>query len=104
SGATRGIRAGDRPPRAVSLAEARRAVRAPRARDTPAAGRLGGRGRHERGRLRRGGGVFMNVKANMLLTQEDWVEALFAFPSCGDESNAVGAAYLVSLAGCRRWH
>ena len=36
----------------------------------------------------------MNVKANMLLAGEDWVEDLFAFPSCGDESNAVGAAYL----------
>jgi len=45
-------------------------------------------------RLALGGGVFMNVKANMLIGQEDWVEELFAFPSCGDESNAVGAAYL----------
>jgi carbamoyltransferase len=58
--------------------------------------------RHGGGRLALGGGVFMNVKANMLLTQEDWVEDLFAFPSCGDESNAVGAAYLGYLAECRR--
>jgi carbamoyltransferase len=36
----------------------------------------------------------MNVKANMLLAAEDWVQDLFVFPSCGDESNAVGAAYL----------
>jgi carbamoyltransferase len=52
------------------------------------------RQRYGGGRLALGGGVFMNVKANMLLGQEDWVEELFAFPSCGDESNAVGAAYL----------
>ncbi len=53
-------------------------------------------------RLALGGGVFMNVKANMLLGQEDWVEELFAFPSCGDESNAVGAAYLGYLQECAR--
>src|SRR6266536_1525607 len=53
-------------------------------------------------RLALGGGVFMNVKANMLIGQEDWVEELFAFPSCGDESNAVGAAYLGYLEECGR--
>ncbi len=53
-------------------------------------------------RLALGGGVFMNVKANMLLAQEDWVEDLFVFPSCGDESNAVGAAYLAYLDECER--
>jgi carbamoyltransferase len=58
--------------------------------------------RYRGGRVALGGGVFMNVKANMLLGQEDWVEELFAFPSCGDESNAVGAAYLGYLAECRR--
>jgi carbamoyltransferase len=58
--------------------------------------RYGGR------RLALGGGVFMNVKANMRLAAEDWVEDLFAFPSCGDESNAVGAAYLGYLAECAR--
>ena len=42
----------------------------------------------------------MNVKANMRLAEEEWVEDLFAFPSCGDESNAVGAAYLGYLAEC----
>ena len=52
------------------------------------------RQRYGGGRLALGGGVFMNVKANMLIGQEDWVEELFVFPSCGDESNAVGAAYL----------
>src|SRR5262249_59843387 len=49
-----------------------------------------------------GGGVFMNVKANMLIGQEEWLRELFAFPSCGDESNAVGAAYLGYLEGCAR--
>ena len=60
---------------------------------------------HERyggARLALGGGVFMNVKANMLLAGEDWVEELFVFPSCGDESNAVGAAYLGYLQECAR--
>src|SRR5581483_964964 len=54
------------------------------------------------GRVALGGGVFMNVKANMLVGQEEWVEDLFAFPSCGDESNAVGAAYLGYLQECAR--
>ena len=40
-----------------------------------------------------GGGVFMNVKLNMLLC--DIVDNLFIFPSCGDESLAIGAAYYV---------
>ena len=60
---------------------------------------------HERyggGRVALGGGVFMNVKANMRLASEDWVEELFAFPSCGDESNAVGAAYLGYVDECAR--
>jgi carbamoyltransferase len=50
-------------------------------------------------RLALGGGVFMNVKANMRLAEEEWVRDLFVFPSCGDESNAVGAAYLGYLRG-----
>ncbi len=40
------------------------------------------------------GGVFMNVKANMEILKLPEVEELFVFPSCGDESNAIGAAYL----------
>jgi carbamoyltransferase len=60
------------------------------------------RERYGGGRLALGGGVFMNVKANMLIGQEDWVEDLFAFPSSGDESNAVGAAYLGYLQECGR--
>ncbi|MEK7701546.1 MAG: carbamoyltransferase C-terminal domain-containing protein [candidate division NC10 bacterium] len=51
-------------------------------------------------RLALGGGVFMNVKANLLLAQEEWVREIFVFPSCGDESNAAGAAYLGYLALC----
>ncbi|MBM4460188.1 MAG: hypothetical protein FJ011_20895 [Chloroflexi bacterium] len=39
------------------------------------------------------GGVFMNVKANMEILNLPEVEELFIFPSCGDESNAIGAAY-----------
>ena len=42
-----------------------------------------------------GGGVFMNVKANMKIRQMEEVEELFVFPSCADESNAIGAAYQV---------
>jgi carbamoyltransferase len=53
-------------------------------------------------RLVLGGGVFMNVKANMRIAEEDGVRDLFAFPSCGDESNAIGAAYLGYLALCRQ--
>ena len=60
------------------------------------------RGRDGAERLALGGGVFMNVKANMLLAQEEWVRELFVFPSCGDESNAVGAAYLGYLDLCAR--
>src|ERR671918_274143 len=52
-------------------------------------------------RLALGGGVFMNVKANMLLAGEEWVRELFVFPSCGDESNAIGAAYLGYMALAR---
>jgi carbamoyltransferase len=51
-------------------------------------------------RLALGGGVFMNVKANMRLAEEEWLRDLFVFPSCGDESNAVGAAYLGYLDLC----
>ena len=41
------------------------------------------------------GGVFMNVKANMLILEMDEVDSLFIFPSGGDESLAIGAAYSV---------
>jgi carbamoyltransferase len=47
------------------------------------------------------GGIFMNVKANKLLLELDEVEDMFVFPSCGDETNAVGAAYWVYAEECR---
>ena len=45
-----------------------------------------------------GGGVFMNVKANMRIAQQPWARTVTPIPSCGDESCAVGAAYLGYLA------
>lgn len=46
------------------------------------------------GALMVSGGVFMNVKLNMVLAEMPEVENLFVAPSCGDESNCLGAAYL----------
>jgi carbamoyltransferase len=40
------------------------------------------------------GGVFMNVKANALISNLDEVEFFDVFPSCGDESLPFGAAWL----------
>jgi len=45
-------------------------------------------------RVALGGGVFMNVKANKRILELPEVEELFVFPSCGDETNAIGAAWL----------
>ena len=39
------------------------------------------------------GGAFMNVKTNKLIMELDEVEELFVYPSCGDETNAMGACY-----------
>ena len=39
-----------------------------------------------------GGGVFMNVKANMLIADLPEVEAIYIMPSGGDESLSIGAA------------
>ena len=39
------------------------------------------------------GGTFMNVKANKLIMELDEVEDIFVFPSCGDETNSIGACY-----------
>src|SRR5262249_53209545 len=60
------------------------------------------RARYPGDRIALGGGVFMNVKAKRLVADEDWGRELFVFPSCGDESNAVGAAYLGYLGECAR--
>jgi carbamoyltransferase len=38
------------------------------------------------------GGVFMNVKANLRVLELPEVEDMYVFPSCGDESNSIGAA------------
>jgi len=46
------------------------------------------------GTVAAGGGVFMNVKANMSLAGLTAVQELFVMPSAGDESTALGAAYL----------
>jgi carbamoyltransferase len=46
-------------------------------------------------RIACGGGVFMNVKANKEILSLPEVEELFIFPSCGDETNSIGAAYWV---------
>ena len=40
------------------------------------------------------GGVFMNVKLNMLLAEAPEIQELFVMPSCGDESVGLGAAAL----------
>jgi carbamoyltransferase len=40
------------------------------------------------------GGVFMNVKANQKILELPEVEELFIFPSCGDETNAIGSAWM----------
>jgi len=42
-----------------------------------------------------GGGVFMNVKANKIISELPEVDDIFIFPSCGDETNAIGAAYWI---------
>jgi carbamoyltransferase len=44
------------------------------------------------GRIACAGGVFMNVKANLAVLELPEVERMFVFPSCGDESNSIGAA------------
>ena len=39
------------------------------------------------------GGVFMNVKANKLISEMPEVRSVNVFPSCGDETNALGIAF-----------
>lgn len=43
-----------------------------------------------------GGGLFMNVKLNMRIQELAALERVDFMPSCGDESNAIGAAYAVA--------
>ncbi|MCP4404404.1 MAG: hypothetical protein GY801_44770 [bacterium] len=47
------------------------------------------------------GGLFMNVKLNMLLANLEKVEKLFIMPSGGDESTALGAALIVYVDRCK---
>ncbi|HXZ90220.1 MAG TPA: carbamoyltransferase C-terminal domain-containing protein [Candidatus Dormibacteraeota bacterium] len=39
------------------------------------------------------GGAFMNVKANQKIAEMEECDRLFIFPSCGDESGSIGAAF-----------
>ena len=48
-----------------------------------------------------GGGVFMNVKANLRVLEIAELEDLYVFPSCGDESNSIGAALQVAAPAVR---
>ena len=47
-------------------------------------------------RLACAGGVFMNVKANLAVLEMPEVESIYVVPSCGDESNSIGAACCVA--------
>ena len=47
------------------------------------------------GQLAVAGGVFMNVKLNMLISELPGIDDLFLMPSCGDESLGIGASLLV---------
>jgi len=49
------------------------------------------------GNLALSGGGFMNVKLNYLISRLPEVKSLFVFPSCGDESNPIGASFLAAL-------
>jgi carbamoyltransferase len=44
-------------------------------------------------RIALSGGVFMNVKANKRILELPEVESMYIFPSCGDETNSIGAAF-----------
>lgn len=46
------------------------------------------------------GGVFMNVKLNMLLSEQPEIDEIFLMPSCGDESIGLGAALLAWADAC----
>lgn len=46
------------------------------------------------------GGIFLNVKANKKILELPEVDELFIFPSCGDPTNSIGAAYHVYFEKC----
>jgi carbamoyltransferase len=54
------------------------------------------------GKVACSGGVFMNVKANLALLEMDEVEELYVCPSCGDESNSIGAACCLAVQAGQR--
>lgn len=39
------------------------------------------------------GGVFMNVKLNKRIQEMELLEKTYFMPSCGDESNTIGAIF-----------
>lgn len=43
------------------------------------------------------GGVFLNVKMNKKIQESSFIEEVYFMPSCGDESNVFGAAYLDAM-------
>ena len=45
-----------------------------------------------------GGGLFMNVKLNKRILELPEVEDAYIMPSCSDESNSIGAAYMGAVA------
>ena len=53
------------------------------------------------GRIACGGGVFMNVKANLAILEIPEVEDMFVFPSCGDESNSIGVSTAPTTRGAQ---
>jgi carbamoyltransferase len=54
------------------------------------------------GRIACAGGVFMNVKANLAVLEAPEVGEMYVLPSCGDESNSIGAAcWMAAQAGER---
>ncbi len=46
------------------------------------------------------GGIFLNVKANKRILELPEIEELFIYPSCGDPTNSMGAAYLTYFQSC----
>lgn len=44
------------------------------------------------------GGLFMNVKLNKRIQEMEELERIHFLPSCGDESNPIGAAYALTVA------
>lgn len=49
-----------------------------------------------------GGGLFMNVKANKIISEQKEVGEVIVCPSAGDESNAIGAAYWGYEYACKK--